>query len=640
MEYIELKKYIEQEIEKLNNQLNIEDKKLNYLSKFFAENSLSNIDDIIKINYKEFFIAYLLTNDVNVSLSDLEKMYDDNQNIITEGIYEDIVEFLLYIEKLSNNRIIREVIELTKKTPKEESNSENIYYDLKKSSIFSRIKNKLEQKSKETIEQQMLKEMPLVALYLEDEDLFEIVFLMMFYIQKIKEDYYGFSRAAKEFEEEEGIHIRNKHKKQIEKEYIQDAYGEGIKKLFQEINIMKRNYNERYTKKRNEDKNTKKTIILYQNLLVNLENKLKEEEISNINNLLYKISDETIRLEILKLIYNHNIKGYKELEKKYNELDQNSVIKYSALLEEYNINENEYSLELIMKNSYNNLKTILQILKTMTILEPSIISEIIQETTIDRVMTIKELYDKNIVTKKIVKNHPELFSVNKTIYNVLENNIDILNEYKINPLSFNSQIEILFENEELIKQSIDTLAEYNLTTKISNEIDCSFIKQNDLVQKIDMILELGYEEYLIEDIELLNYEIDSWKRLQIIKILNIPIENKEELENVLKTTSFMVPDEIIDDYIYTINEIKENQTSNEVISKEIMEELNQNNNTTRTLKINDVFLSRNRIERNLKENEGNKIEINELMLAIIKNSILTEEDYTKITTEVYKKLTR
>ena len=74
-------------------------------SKFFSENNLSNIEDITKIKFKEFFIANLLTNDVNVSLSDLEKMYDDNQNIITEGIYEDIVEFLLYIEKLSNKNL-------------------------------------------------------------------------------------------------------------------------------------------------------------------------------------------------------------------------------------------------------------------------------------------------------------------------------------------------------------------------------------------------------------------------------------------------------------------------------------------------------------------------------------------------------
>ena len=43
MEYIKLKKYIEKEIEKLNMKLNVEDEKLNYLSKFFAENNLSNI---------------------------------------------------------------------------------------------------------------------------------------------------------------------------------------------------------------------------------------------------------------------------------------------------------------------------------------------------------------------------------------------------------------------------------------------------------------------------------------------------------------------------------------------------------------------------------------------------------------------
>ena len=65
-------------------------------------------------------------------------------------------------------------------------------------------------------------------------------------------------------------------------------------------------------------------------------------------------------------------------------------------------------------------------------------------------------------------------------------------------------------------------------------------------ERIDKYIELGYMGYLEKDLGLLNYDP---KRLELLGSMNIPIDNIEELKDVLTSDKFIVPDNNIDSYI-------------------------------------------------------------------------------------------
>ena len=55
-----------------------------------------------------------------------------------------------------------------------------------------------------------------------------------------------------------------------------------------------------------------------------------------------------------------------------------------------------------------------------------------------------------------------------------------------------------------------------------------------LEDKIDNILELGLEQFLEEDLNLLNKDKETLKKVIILKRLNIPINNMKELKSILE----------------------------------------------------------------------------------------------------------
>lgn len=635
MTFLALKEYLEAKCKNITTTINEKDEELNYLDDFFSTNSLTHIKDFAYIDEKKFFVSYIISNSNEHTIEELERIFDDHQDELLSPYGLDIGAFLSTIIRQDSDEFYDEILKCLE-TGKKPKLPRKKLFDIETTTQNLLLKILL---SDEELARQQLS---MLKLYKKEPEIVVEVLNLIQASKELKQELEDIEVAKELYEEHIHGHVRNREHKENINRMIKTSFN--TKAILEDIQSIKNYRTKKDKEKKVQEREGRKLVNVYQNLITSLELELKKDEIVNYKTLINKITDPKIRLEVLKIVYSHNIKNYQTLEETYIELEQNSTAKYHALLVEYNLDKEDYSIELIMRNSYSSVKTILETLKKMHINQPEVLTYIIQETNLERLEKVKELHEKNILTTKSISEHKELLSTREDDYLILETNLQLLQDKKVNALSFTFDINSLLTKTQQFKTNVDTLEEYHLLNKVTNEIDLAFISQKNLNKKIDMILELGYEEYLVEDLTLLNYDTTKWKRLQILKTLNIPVDSKDELEEILESQNFMVDDSIIDQYIFTVEQPKD-ETEEEKLEKfkgTILETLDEgNNNTTRTIKINDIILSRNRINRNLESiPDDESITTEQLMTAIVKDSIIDRDDYQKITTEVYKKLTR
>ena len=164
-------------------------------------------------------------------------------------------------------------------------------------------------------------------------------------------------------------------------------------------------------------------------------------------------------------------------------------------------------------------------------------------------------------------------------------------------------------------------------------LNYNFLSNKDLASSIDVLLELGYESYLEEDIELLNYA-NYFKRLQVLKSLNMPVSSKEELLSILTTEKFFIADDALDSYIYNatpynlptrVTVIPEAKKKNPDI-----ERLADYQETIRTYNVGGVIFSKNKTHKNLSLIATSGKTSDRLLYGLTKDTILTDEEFASV----------
>ena len=148
---------------------------------------------------------------------------------------------------------------------------------------------------------------------------------------------------------------------------------------------------------------------------------------------------------------------------------------------------------------------------------------------------------------------------------------------------------------------------------------------------IDTLLELGYETALVEDLSILNYQ-NNFKRLYLLKILNIPVESIGELKQVLSSEKFIVPTDTIDSYLYNANISQEKQPDLEIIPSEFLSEYSA---SSRTYNINGILISKNKVKRNI-QNLDESISSANFLTFLTTNSILSDEEFSILKSSITK----
>lgn len=443
------------------------------------------------------------------------------------------------------------------------------------------------------------------------------------------------------------IKIKSQLKEEIDKSArkVLDSLGlgeEDTKKDF-DINATKkiifaaRSYYDREKQlATSEKKAIRRELTAYESLEENLEKMFSHSEIKNVSELLRRISNPNIRLELLKLVYLHNQKIYDEISTELEKQTKDPSNIYQSLLDDYGISPELYQIADVRLVPLDELKNMLESLKALAITEPKIILEIIKTSNFDTIQNIRAQVSKGIIDSELLRNNLAIFSKESKEYKNFISNLEFFIEEGFNPHYLRANQEIFLLSPTQIKRNIKVLQEYDLLSSMKTGMDSRFLLNENLSENIDTLLELGYEEVLVEDLSLLNYQ-HNFKRLQILKELDIRLSDLGELKSVLESEKFLIPRERISSYLYNSVPYKIERLEDDLVIPATI--LGNYEYSSRTYNIGGILISKNKVQRNipnLNEETTNK----NLITALSSNSILSDEEFETIRSLIVKPETR
>lgn len=416
---------------------------------------------------------------------------------------------------------------------------------------------------------------------------------------------------------ETGIRSKRVHKK-LFTAVMKDAvrYSE----VYKILDPISQHYNKLVSDQKSKERRLMRAEKAYLEFIEKLPKIFNRDEITNYESIIKNIDDEEVRLEFLKLVYDHNMEEYNKTMLSYNELAKNSSIRFLTLLQENGVSKDDVRISSIMKNSYDDVEKMLNILKITFDEDKTIIIKALELADLVDVLYIKELIDKGVLSKKAVVNDVSLFNSESNVRKLLDENIKLLNEFGLNPAILGVNSELLLYNSSL-KNSLSILKDYDLLKYLKGQDDYSFLEKDNLTTKIDKLLELGYESYLKEDVTLLNE--DNLDRIYVLKSIGVIPKSKEELLSWLRTDKFLVSNDRMNTYIHNVVDYVKDDFKLDINSI-----ISEYNNTNRTICINGVILSKNRILRN--SELGN-------FKSIINDSILSKDEVDILRSELKAK---
>ena len=425
--------------------------------------------------------------------------------------------------------------------------------------------------------------------------------------------------------------IREGYEKNINyksREFKEKYNTQGINTICESITSYRNFVNKEYAKV---ETILKTEIATYKRFLKDIENAFEKDEIRNYKMIIKDVEDDRVKLGFLKLVYQHNRMKYDEINAVYNELTKNSLIDYLNILKENNIKKDDVDLNKVMRNSCEDLSKMLKILSSIVNDKESII-KIIEISDYENVNYFKDLKSRNVLSNKAYTKYPEIFDVSSDYRRQLDENISIINKYKVDYTNFTKRPEVLVENTNL-ESNLEVLKEYDFINNLGGLNKYNFLMEDNLREKLDKIIELGYENLLIEDLSLLNE--NNWNRIFVLKSMGMLPETKEELIKYLRSDKFFINDDRLNLYIEDTSKYYNGLgISKDVNVKEFIKEKEI---SSRTLLIDEVIISKNRVLRKI--NDEN-IDANSLFKVLLEDSILSMDEVETIKSDLVEKTYR
>lgn len=617
LELLKLIKLKEQECESI---LNTSSKELDFLTRFYKENTFGGIDGMLTMDLTDFITAYIMSyvtnEDRDEAFAYLHKSIESIRNIIENSTEEGMDDLINICNAISRYGALKQVRDLFADSNRRRS----------KMKLTTMLSNKVISSDDldflfELSENEDCNVAELFNLYCQVEEPFDDAMCMVHDMIALRDDYDKFNQAL------EIYGPNSKERKFLVQSFKDDFDITEISKNFRYM----RGYYEEISKEFNSRKKTaNKELGIYRALEQKIVQAIQKEEITDVRKLISKINDEEIKLKVLQLVYEHNKDYYEKLLAEYNELSQNSTIHYQRLLKD---NDIEIDAQTIMQNSVQQVKDMLAKLKSVGITDTKVIGEILQITDVETFNQVITFFMNSTLTSKITTISPMLFNKDSDEYKNLLVNTKMLKEQGINPRNFETTQIIFISEPSLVQRNIEFLKAYSFDKSIIKGVDYSFLLNENLLEVLDKMLELGLESFIEEDLSILNY-YKNINRIRVIRELNIPITSLDQLKEILTTDQFLLSDEDIMKYVEQIDpsSIKMTDIPDEVMRLKQFE-------TTRTYDVNGVILSKNRVQRNYHDaKEDDEVE-NKAMYSILHNSIMTQTEYETLKQSLTNSLT-
>ncbi len=425
----------------------------------------------------------------------------------------------------------------------------------------------------------------------------------------------------------------------LDKCILEILYKDKIKEVKQNAAIVRNHYERLKSERVYQNRIYKREKSALSNLVERLPRALSTpSEIENVQELLKKISDPAIRLEILKLVYEHNINIYKQLEQMLQQLSLSPTIRYKNILNKYGISTASHDIDKIMSHQLPDIEAILKFLATVKITDQNQILRILCNSNREIIDDLSEQMNNGYIDSAFLRTHSSIFSADSRDYLNLTTNLAYLKLVGVNPINLSQSGEVLLLPNATLSKNMLTLKDYGLLQSIKKGSSYQFLGAESLEHGIDTLIELGYEESLSQHLSLLNYQ-DRFNRLRLLKSLNNMPQTDEELLSVLTTDKFFIQNQNIEDYIY-------NAAGNLCPELEPSEEHDVNldflqgySSTERSYNFNGVIVSKNRLRRNLsriaKEEEST---VKGLTYAIMHDGFISDDESSAIKEELSSKV--
>ena len=620
MRTTELLKLIRLKEQKCETLINTSSKELDFLTKFYKENSFGGIDGMLTMDLTDFITAYMMSYVTNEDRDEvftyLNKSIEAIRGIVentTDEEMDDLINICNAISRIDGLKVVRDLFA----DPNRRRSKMKLTTMLSNKVISSDDLEFLFELS----EKEGCNIAELFNLYCHVEEPFDNAMCMVHDMKALRDDYDNFNQALE-------IYGPNSKERKFLVQSFKDDFD--LTEISKEFRYM-RGYYEYVSKEFSCKKKTaNKELGLYRSLEQKIVQAIQREEITDARKLISKIPDEEVRLKVLQLVYEHNKEYYEQLLAEYNELSQNSTIHYQRLLKE---NDIEIDAQTIMQNSVQNVKDMIAKLKSVGITNTKVIGEILQITDIETFNQVISFFVNNTLTSKITDITPMLFDKDSDEYKNLLVNTKMLKEQGINPRNFEETQIIFISEPSIVQRNIEFLKAYSFDKSIIKGIDYKFLLNENLLEVLDLFIELGLESFLEEDLSILNY-YKNINRIRVMKELNIPITSLDELKEILTTDQFLLSDEDIMKYVEQIDptSIKMDDIPDEIPRLKQFE-------STRTYNINGVILSKNRVQTNYCESKDEEGIENKLMYSILHKSIMTQTEYETVKQSLTNSLT-
>ena len=629
---IETLRLISEEKYKIDEQLKEENERLEFYKEFFKNNKCTTLDDALNCDLCELAIAIIINQGPHLSVEKVKKIVRGNKCIFGNINVDSADNLILVINDFYQQQ------DLYKKVKKIILNNEikNITNHFSKAGQAAIELNKLIDKM-ETHPQDFF---DYLDAHMEEHKSYGKALAVVSALKEIKDNKETAYQMFDNFSEQNGRRVKNKTREKIINDSLNYSYN--IPEILKSLIAVKEEYIKLDCEQKQKHKELSRNKTTYEMLESNLYKAIQAGEVKNVNSLIKKVPSEKIRLEVLKLIYKHNKNLYDNMTEEYQQLAANDASHYRVLLAKYGISPELYEVETVMGNSIEELEKMLNLLGKLNFSTPQELLIIIQNSDLETISNIQGLAEKGIITANLLRNHPTIFSSTSKEYEVFMKNLKLLKDKNLNPHYLSTTEELFILPTTQLTTSFETLEAYGLIDRIKNGMNLKFLKDQNLPSTIDTLLELGYERNLEDSLELLNYK-DKFNRLKILKTLNIPIGDTNDLKDVLTTDKFYVPDEDIERYIYNGAEVK--LPTNIIQLATPKKKMTDNSklavysNTERTYSFDGVLISKNKVRRNLSTIESIGRQQDRLLYGVLKGSTLTDEEVSKIVTCISSKKT-
>ncbi len=612
MTLAEIKKLVEIEKEKLGQELSTENEELKKYVDFFTDYNLNDVRNYDKVDTSRFFILYLHSVNPNKwSMEELETMVAKNKKLFQESdsiVFRKLIDLARDIVEAGAADILRELSREPKKS------HISIFQLIKSKRISEIAKKSLENLKEEGYDLENLIDL----IEKEDEDLCHALSLVSMF-KESKEIKNDIKEQMLEFAEENNLSPSDRVFQKTADKYMNlSVKKDEVFKLFE---VMQEYYKRLLSKEKSRQQQAKKGLKNYQQFENLFAKAIKSKEITNYEEIIESIASPQLRIEVLKFIYRHNLQYQQQLYTTYQSVFDDNTMPYKTFLSRYSLSIK--NLEALMTKSIEELEKMLKEISALNIQNKE---QILEGSNLARISKLKELMKKGIITEEFLNKNSSLFQIEQLQYQTLTANIEFLKEKNMTPLLIGEHKELLLIPSQTLSENYQTLEEYEFSIDWTRIENASFLGASDLKGKIDKLLELGYENILETNLELLNYSKKELERLDKLKILSFPLpETKEELDFILSSKSFIMDNQELVDY----SSINISNSPKKYIRPELEDSLQALEYTKRTYKVGDNIFSKRKTLRNLSTES-------EVTPETVFRSMVSETTLSQAETEVVK----